>query len=718
MRFIKILFAVVFLITAASAAELTIKVEDPGGTALAGARVILLQGDSVVALENTSPEGLAVFQTGNGSYRVRVLAPGFAAQTADAPATSSLTVTLQLAPVTESVVVTATRSPVPTESAGADVSSLTGRQIETLNPVAASEALRYLPGAVVNTTGQRGGIASLFVRGGDSRYNKVIVDGVTVNEPGGTIDLGVIPLNESDRLELVRGAQSTLYGSDAMTSVLQTWTREGSTEVPELRFGADGGNLDTAHGYLSLAGVRGRFDYNFFGDHFYTAGQGINDEYSNSLQGGNIGIALSNRVALRLRARHSNSYTGVQGEWNFNGQALEPPDDNQYQRQNNLLASLDLTVRGPGSWQHRFSGFEYRHIRGNVNGDNPERVFDSAFDSIAKLNRAGFEYEGQWVQRSWAQATVGYEFEDENGVFGDLLFPPLTNGLRLNHAVYGQELLTLGRLSLIGGARFVHNETFGNKGVPRVAVTFQALRGGETFSGTAFRFAYATGIKEPRFDEAFARGPFILPSPALKAEENRAFEAGFQQGLLGGRFALTATYYNNLFRNQIDFQTISFAPFLGQYLNINKSIAHGAEVELKGHLLHRLTLDAGYNYASTQILEAPAAFDLLHAPGSPLIRRPKHSGSLLLTYTGNRWGGNLGTTVVGRRADSDFLIFNIDHAAGYARVDLGAWYAFTSRLTAYVNVENVLDKQYEEVVGYPSLGANFRAGMRFRIGGK
>src|SRR5262249_6420311 len=179
------------------------------------------------------------------------------------------------------------------------------------------------------------------VRGGESRYNKVIVDGVTVNEPGGTFDFGTLPMYQADRLEFVRGAQSTLYGSDAMTSVVQTWTRTGNTAVPELTFGADGGNLGTANGYLSLAGARGRFDYNVLGEQFNTEGQGPNDDYSNSLQGGNVGVALTSRIGLRLRVRHSNSRTGVQGEWDFNGQPLMDPDLDQHARFNNLLSSLD-----------------------------------------------------------------------------------------------------------------------------------------------------------------------------------------------------------------------------------------------------------------------------------------------------------------------------------------------------------------------------------------
>ena len=726
MRFLRILAGLVILETilaAASAAEIKIKVVDPQSAAVARARVELYVKDTTtpLAIESTSPEGLATFHaTASAAYWVRVLAPGFAEQTSDIPSSTDEPVRLELriAPASQTVVVTATRSPAPSDSANASVASLSAAQLTVMQPVAANEALRFLPGAIIDTQGRRGGLASLFVRGGDSRYNKVIVDGVPIDEPGGTFDFGVLPLAETERLEFVRGAQSTLYGSEAMTSVVQTWTRAGSTTVPELRFGADGGNLDTAHGYLSLAGARGRFDYNIFGDQFNTNGQGINDEYSNSLQGANLGVSFSDALALRVRVRHSNAFTGVQGEWNFNGAALMPPDSDQWQRQNNLLGSVELTIAGPSRWQHHLTGYEYSHQRTNVDTvDDPGRLFDTPFHSIADINRAGFEYQGDYVERSWAHTTVGYEFEDENGFVGDLNFGIL-HGLRLNHAVYAQQMLSFGRLALVAGARFVHNETFGNKGVPRVALSFLALKGGELFSGTRLRFSYANGIKEARFDESFASGPTIVPNPNLKAEENRSFEAGFEQSLLGGKYSLTGLYYNNLFRNQIDFAILDFTTFTGQYENIDKSIAHGAEIELHGRPFSRVSIDGAYNYTSTQILEQPFAFDNLHQPGQPLLRRPKHSGSLLLTYLARRWGANLGGSFVGRRPDSDFLGFNIDHAAGYARVDFGGWYTVTKRITGYVNVENALDKQYQEVVGYPALGINFRAGVRFRIGGE
>lgn len=722
MRFSRIFASTFLLLAAASAADLKLKVVDPSSAAVSGAQVELLHQDTVVSMTTTSAEGLAVFHKADqGPYRARILAPGFAPLTTDDVSASAnpIIVRLRLTPASETVVVSATRNPVPSEAAGAIVESLSAGQLQVMRPVATNDALRYLPGTVIETAGQRGGLSSLFVRGGDSRYNKVIVDGVPINEPGGTFDFGVVPASETDRMEFVRGAQSTLYGSDAMTGVVQLWTRAGSTSVPELRFGADGGNFNTANGYASLVGARGPFDYNLFGDQFNTTGQGINDDYSNSLQGANVGVAFSDRVSFRVRVRHSNNRTGVSGAWDFNGAPLEPPDSDQWARQNNLLGSAELTMSGPSRWQHRFTGFEYHHQRTNVDVfADPGRVFDFPTHAIADINRAGFEYQGDYQARSWARTTVGYQFENENGFVGDLDFPPLVHGLRLNHAVYGQELLTLGRVSLALGARFAHNQTFGNKAVPRAALSLQVLRGGAVFSGTQLRFSYATGIKEPRLEESFARGQGIIPNLDLKAEENRAFEAGLQQSFFGGKYAFTATYYNNLFRKEIDFAILDPVTFTGQYENIDKSLAHGAELELHARPWSRLSLDAGYNYTSTQILKQPFAFDPLHEPGQPLLRRPRHSGSLLLTWLGSRWGGNLGGSFVGRRPDSDFSGFGITHAAGYVRLDVGGWYSLNPRITAYVNIENALDKQYNEVLGYPALGANFRAGMRFRLGGE
>jgi vitamin B12 transporter len=725
MRVLAGLFFVVLLGAAASASDLKVKVVDPQSAALAGAQVNLMpaSGGKILATQNTSAEGAALFRMPTGAvsadYKVQVLAPGFAAETVSVASQAEITVRLRLATAAETVVVSATRTPVAGEATGADVDTLNGAQLTTMEPIAANDAVRFLPGAVVNTAGQRGGLSSLFVRGGESNYNKVIVDGVTVNEPGGTFDFGTLSMAQGDRMEFVRGAQSTLYGSDAMTSVVQVWTRAGSTPVPELRFGADGGNFGTASGHASLAGANGRFDYNVFGDQFNTNGSGANDAYSDSLEGANAGIRLGDSVSLRTRFRHSNSHTGVPGEWNFNGTPLQPPDPSEWSQLNSLLGSVELAVAAPNGWQHRFTGFDYlyRYNELNVNGD-PARVFDSPSHEVDRINRAGFEYQGDYSERVWAHTTFGYRVENENGFVGDVNFPPQTHGQRLNNDVYLEQQLTWERLSVIAGGRLIHDSAFGSTAVPRVALTWQALRGGEILSGTRLRFTYATGFKEPRLEETFAGPPFTQPNLSLRPERSRSFEAGFQQDFFHNKYELSGTYFNNLFHDQINYVTVDPVNFIGQYVNVNQAFAHGAEFVLRAKLRPRLLLNTAYTYTSSQYLDNPAPFDPTYNPGQPLLRRPKHSATALLSYMGNRWGANLSGGFVGRRSDSDFLGFGINHAAGYVRVDAGGWYAVRPRVTAYVNIENALDRRYNEVVGYPALPINFRAGLRFRVGGE
>ena len=737
-------FLIFVALAAASAADLKVKVIDPQSAAVSGAQVSLSvtgTDTSLTRIATTSAEGVATFSgIPSSSYvQAEVLAPGFAPYTeiAPGPFKELISVQLHLAVASETVVVTATRTPTLAEETGASISTLESAQLETMQPTAANDAIRFLPGAVVNDAGQRGGLSSLFVRGGDSTYNKVIVDGVTINEPGGTFDFGTLPLTQANRVEFLRGAQSTLYGTDAMTSVVQVFTHTGSTPTPELRFGADGGNLSSANGYASLAGARGRFDYNLFGSQYNTNGSGINDAYSDSLQGVNIGAALNRKVSLRAHFRHSNSHTGIPGEWNFNGydplvpvngnsQPDEPlpPDPSEWSQYNNLLGSVQLAVAAPNGWQHHLTAFDflYRYNELNLNGD-PARVnfsgnpIDFQSHEVDRINRAGFEYQGNYSEKTWTQTTFGYRLENENGFVGDVNFGQ-THGQRLNNDVYVQQQLTMGRLSAVAGARFVHNSAFGNTGVPRVALTWLVLRGGELFSGTRLHFSFSGAFKEPRLEETFAGKPFSVPNPALKPERARAFEAGIQQNFFSGKYVLNATYFNNLFHDQITYETVDPITFVGEFFNVNQAFAHGAEIELQAKLKNRLLLNTAYTYTSTQILNNAVPIDSQFDSGKPLLRRPKHSATMLLSYLGNRWGANLSGSFVGRRPDDDFFGFNIDHAAGYVRADLGGWYAINSRITAYANVENALDRRYNEVVGYPALPLNFRAGFRFRIGGE
>ena len=531
-----LLFLLLVSPTLALASDFTVRVTDPSGSTVAGARVTIYQtsNDAQLASTNTVPNGTAVLHDlALGAYRVQVLAPGFAESLSDITTQNgaALDVHLKIAARNETVVVTATETPLPADETGAPVEVVDRDTLCNRQPVEAADAIRYLPGAIVNTSGRRGGIASLFVRGGDSRYNKVIVDGVPLNEPGGTFDFGVVSTIAADRFEFVRGPESVLYGSDALTSVVQMFSATGSTRTPELTLSGDGGMFSTARGSASLAGAYGRFDYNLFGEQFNTSGQGINDDYSNSAQGANVGVRLTPTAIFRLRSRHSNERSGVQSFFNFNGQQLIPPDSDEFARQNNFLADADLTLAVPSQWKHSFNGYEYRHIRENVdNVMDPGREtsfgnFDFPFSTFANFNRAGFMYHGEYDPRLWARTNFGYEFEDENGFIGDRTALPLTHGLRRNHAVFAEQAFLFSRFTVIAGGRFIHNESFGNRGVPRAALTFLAFRGGEFLSGTRLRLAYGEGIKEPSFDESFGTGSFfIIANPNLKPERSRTLE--------------------------------------------------------------------------------------------------------------------------------------------------------------------------------------------------
>ena len=199
-------------------------------------------------------------------------------------------------------------------------------------------------------------------------------------------------------------------------------------------------------------------------------------------------------------------------------------------------------------------------------------------------------------------------------------------------------------------------------------------------------------------------------------------EAGLQEAFGGGRYLMAATYFHNLFRDMIEF-SFNSTTFLGQYVNVNRALAHGAEIEFHARpsgFDERLRFDAAYTYTSTQILRAPFATDPLLSAGAPLIRRPRHSANTLLSYSAPRWGGETGASYIGRRADSDFLglVPSVTHAPGYALVNAGAWLTVSHHVTAYANLENLLNRSYEEAAGYPGLPVNIRAGLRFRLGGE
>ena len=248
-----------------------------------------------------------------------------------------------------------------------------------------------------------------------------------MNDPGGTFDFGVLPLAGADRLEFVRGAQSTLYGSDAMTSVVQVFTRTGSTRVPELRFGADGGNLGTANGYASLAGANGRFDYNLFADQFNTMRPGPERRLLKLPAGrkcrreaDRLGVTARASPPFQQRHRSSRRLEFQRRPYTPSGlRPARPAEQPAGQRGSHDCRAFALAT---SFHRLRIQTETYQHSARQSAGPGGSFGFpiDTPFHAIANINRAGFDYQGDYTERSWAHTTVGYEFEDENGTTGSL----------------------------------------------------------------------------------------------------------------------------------------------------------------------------------------------------------------------------------------------------------------------------------------------------------
>ena len=205
----------------------------------------------------------------------------------------------------------------------------------------------------------------------------------------------------------------------------------------------------------------------------------------------------------------------------------------------------------------------------------------------------------------------------------------------------------------------------------------------------------------------------------------------FTQEIAHGKYSLAGTYFRNNFTNLIEYVTVDPVTYAAQYQNLNKSLAHGAELELNARLAQRLTVTGSYVYTSTQALVANPCYSFSDpsctGPGMELFRRPKQLGQMLATWISPRWGASVTGSFVGRRRDSDFgmlappavgVATPISSVAGYARVDASAWRTISRNVTAYAGVYNLLNNHYEETAGYPALHASFRAGLRFRVGGE
>lgn len=682
---------------------------------------------------------------------------------------TDLKIQLSLSALQDGVIVSATRTAGRAADASSSAFLVSADELQRSGRPSVLDALRASPGVAVVQTARRGGVTSLFVRGGESDYTKVLVDGIPVNDAGGAFDFSDLTTENAERLELVRGSQSAIYGSDAMSGVVQFVTRRGTSATPELNVSAEGGSFAFNRQWASLAGAAGRFDYAASFAHLRTSGRDRNDDYQNRTASANLGYRISERTELRLTARNENSGLGAPG-----ATAFYFPDPDDRARRRRINTGLRLDDQTTARWHQGFSFVYSENNQENFDplaqdltqsSTPPDTFF--AFNDFSSFfsnhqRRRGARYQSDLLLPANNLVSAGVEYENERAVFvsgfdgRDRVATDRTNigmfiqdqftllprwslvvGVRVenNRADVPASLMAI--LSGLGSASPTGNVGFGTKVVPKAA-TAVTLRGGGglgMWGATRVRASYGEGIKAPTLLEAFSPNGFFLGNPLLKPERARSFDIGVEQMMWGDRARIELTWFENRFRDQIAFvgnPSTFGGPVtlpdgrLTHFVNFDRARARGLEFGVSLRPGRHLEIGGQYTFLDSQHTAVADIIDfntlqLVPSPeaGRTLLRRPRHSGAFNIGWIGERWEAMLTGLFIGARRDIDPVSFSrLAINDGYAKLDWTGAYRLTPRASIFARVDNLLNRNYQEVLGYPAYRLNFSAGMRVRIGGE
>ena len=665
----------------------------------------------------SSPSGEYALDLPPGRYSVQFTRPSFARHDVIinlGPAEShTLNLRLDLEPLSSNVVVTANTQPTELAQTSTPVDIVGRNEIDQRQAVLLPDLLSTQTGIGLARTGPIGGLTTIFIDGGNSSFTKVLIDGTPANIPGGDFDFSNLTLDNVDKVEIVHGAESALYGTDAMSGVVQIVSHRGTTRVPEINLFTEGGSFSSARGGAQVSGLLGRFDYSAAGSYFHTDGQGINDADLSRGFAGNLGYSFSDTNQVRLTVRSHSSFAGSAGQ-TLLGPAFSDPT--AFYDLQQLSSNLTWNFQIGKHWSHHFSGAESRYY--SISGFPPFGNFPN------QSNRAGGLAQSAYSFRSGA-VTGGYQYEAENvaavhahrnnqGGFLDGRWSPIP------------------RLTLSAGGRAEANASFGTRVVPRVGAVY-ALRYTKGLLGdTRLRVAYSQGIEEPTALESFDTDPCNLGNPNLRPQGSRTFNVGLDQYFASDRFRFSATYFANEFRDLIipvpgNQSGCPFGSII--FLNTDRARARGVNLSSTTRIAGWLSLNGNYSHDDTRVLQTSNASGF-PGPGDHLLRRPVNSGNVWLNAAYRRFNFNVNAYVTGARLDSDFdsaFVGGIcvvgsgpclTRNPGYARFDVATSFLLARGVSFYGRVTNLLDKQYQEAIGFPALGRDYRLGLNYRFSGR
>jgi iron complex outermembrane receptor protein/vitamin B12 transporter len=681
-RLSRIAVCLVLIASAAPARAVIVRgtVTDPLGAVVIGAKVQLVQGTAVIALGRTDVDGnFEIRSTAAGRFRLLTSAATFTPAVGEdfyggVTDVVPQNVVVEINSVTESVTVTATGISTPLQQSSAAVSLVSSIDLSTRLGV--SDELRLAPGIEVVQQGQTGGVTSLFVRGGNSTANKVLIDGITAEDVGGVFDFGTVAQTAVGSIETYRGPNSVLYGSDAGASVVSLATPRGDSIRPVLIYTGDGGNFSTYRNQGELSGAHRRIDfYGAFG-RLDTSNALPLDHYKSATSAANIGYTLLPQLQARFTIRNTFSKTGLPGAHDFFGISNDADQADQ-----DLYSGLTLESRtNSGRWhnlarygiarkreQEQQYGNQGNPVTFNEPGP-PPYSYTEYFGNVVTIRGAnGYTATGQtdfftpnsdsaslrdelyfqsdYVFSRHFTGLLGFRYQNERGSFVD---PDYGEDEQIKRRNYEYTLQFQGdiknRLFYSAGGAIEKNHLYGIAGTPRIGLAYIPVRvANRRFRGTKLRASAATGVQEPTLALQFASlytAVLNYGDPADlalyhvaqgTAERSRSYDVGVDQNLLGERLVLHAGYFHNIFDHQLEGVDYNG---LQQYFGIPASLANpngiyeaytnslafraqGIESQIEWQPLSHLFVRSGYTYLDSVVIQSFATDALNAANGTP-----------------------------------------------------------------------------------------------------
>ena len=582
----------------------------------------------------------------------------------------------------DEVVVTATRTPVPIAKSTSSITVIDSETIEAKQVKTVLEVLRDVPGLDVRQSGGLGGQASVFMRGGNSSHTLVMIDGVQVNSPGnGAFNFADLTVDNIERIEVIRGPQSTLYGSDAIGGVIHVITKKGAGPVTGY-LSSEYGSFNTFQERAGVSGGTKKFDYALSASRLDTdgisrasehRGNPEEDPYDNTTFSGRLGATVFGDGRLDVTARYTNSNTDI----DF---AFPLADDPNSQSDRKSLVLATTFSKPITSWWDQRLMLSLNDDTSDIEDQDPE--FD--FMSTTEMQSRRIDWQHNFYVGDAATVTAGYELQDDEGENQGNFKGTITN-----NAGYAQiQANPIEPLSLVIGGRLDSNNRYGDEATYKVSGAYALDR-----FGTTIRSSFGTGFRGPTLNDLF----FVpFNNPDLEPEKSEGFDAGIEQHLFGGLVVAGITYFHNDFENLVVFDSVTFTP-----QNINDARAQGIEATLQVSPMESLTMNATYTHTAGRDLETNLR----------LARRPLNKGNLNVLYT----------PMSALRLNMDLLLVgssfsdtgNTEEVAGYGVVHLAGSYDITRSVQAFVRVDNLLDQEYEEVFSFGTFGRAAFGGLKF-----